>query len=117
MIKQEKIYIYKLPYRHLKVNKNEREQRSEKKKMRNSVGMIAYANDECYPFDSFNKHDVVDIKSEVYPFRASFHGMRGYEGDWFDNMIYSEYFEYQAYNNAIALAGEEKNYTIKDIII
>ncbi len=33
----------------------------------------------------------VDIKDEVYSFRARFQTIWGYEGDWIDNMIYSDY--------------------------
>ena len=46
---------------------------------------------EYYPFDSSTRYEDVDIKSEVYSFRARFQTIWGYEGDWIDNMIYSDY--------------------------
>ncbi|NLP36655.1 MAG: S-layer homology domain-containing protein [Firmicutes bacterium] len=46
---------------------------------------------EYYPFDSSTKYEDVDIKSEVYSFRARFQAIWGYVGDWLDNQIYSDY--------------------------
>lgn len=46
---------------------------------------------EYYPFDSSTKYEDVDIKSEVYSFRARFQTMWGNVGDWLDNKIFSDY--------------------------
>lgn len=46
---------------------------------------------EYHPFDSSTKYEDVDIKSEVYSFRARFQSIWGYVGDWMDNEIFSEY--------------------------
>lgn len=46
---------------------------------------------EYRPFDSSVKYEDVDIKSETYYFRARFHSMWGYSGDYIDKHIYSDY--------------------------
>lgn len=46
---------------------------------------------EYHPFDSSTKYEDVDIKSEVYSFRARFQTIWGYAGDWMDNEIFSDY--------------------------
>ena len=46
---------------------------------------------EYYPFDSSDEYNEVDIKSEVYYFRVRFQSMWGYQGDWLNNEIFSEY--------------------------
>lgn len=43
------------------------------------------------PFDSSTKYEDVDIKSELYFFRARFETMWGYTDDWMDKEIYSNY--------------------------
>lgn len=45
---------------------------------------------EYTPFDS-GDFDTVDIKSEVYSFRARFTGLWGYTDDWIDKSVYSSY--------------------------
>lgn len=45
---------------------------------------------EYSPFDS-GDYDTVDIKSEVYSFRARFTGLWGYTDDWIDKSVYSGY--------------------------
>ncbi|NLK43511.1 MAG: S-layer homology domain-containing protein [Tissierellia bacterium] len=46
---------------------------------------------EYYPFDSSTKFGDIDIKSEVYYFRARFFVLWGYEGGWMNERIYSDY--------------------------
>ncbi len=46
---------------------------------------------EYRPFDSSVKYEDVDIKSETYYFKARFHSMWGYSGDYIDKHIYSDY--------------------------
>lgn len=45
---------------------------------------------EYTPFDS-GDFDTVDIKSEVYSFRARFTGLWGYTDDWIDKSVHSGY--------------------------
>jgi hypothetical protein len=46
---------------------------------------------EYYPFDSSTKYEDVEIKSEVYSFRARFQTLWGYKGGWMNNRIFSDY--------------------------
>ena len=46
---------------------------------------------EYRPFDSSVTYEDVDIKSETYYFKARFHSMWGYSGDYIDKHVYSEY--------------------------
>lgn len=46
---------------------------------------------EYRPFDSSVKYEDVDIKGETYYFRARFHSMWGYSGDYIDKHMYSGY--------------------------
>lgn len=58
-----------------------------------SISVADYVDNglyEYYPFDE-GDFDTIDIKNEVYQFRARFFGLWGYEGDWIDKDVYSEY--------------------------
>lgn len=46
---------------------------------------------EYRPFDSSVKYGDVDIKSETYYFKARFHSMWGYSGDYINQNVYSNY--------------------------
>jgi hypothetical protein len=58
-----------------------------------SMAVSDYLELGAYEYEPFDEgdFDTVDIKNEVYQFRARFNALWGYQGDWIDKDIYSEY--------------------------
>ena len=58
-----------------------------------SISVSDYIEDGLYEYHLYDEgdFDTVDIKNEVYQFRARFYGLWGYAGDWIDKDVYSEY--------------------------
>lgn len=58
-----------------------------------SITVTDYLEYGYYEYDLYDEgdFDTVDIKNEVYQFRARFFGLWGYKDDWVDKELYSEY--------------------------
>ena len=62
-----------------------------------SIYLEDFINDGVYqyrPFQDVDDAGAVNIKEEVYSFRAYFYSLWGYEGDWIDFRVVSRLFKY-----------------------
>ena len=73
-----------------------------------SIYLEDFINDGVYqyrPFQDVDDAGAVNIKEEVYSFRAYFYSLWGYEGDWIDFRVVSDYSNIATVGNTAYYSG------------